>query len=156
MQIIKKSHNFRHCDYKEPDFEVQNRLSGQSLLVKPEFVDNFFPLSRTRVFWTSHFGQNLVLERTVQCSRTVRVLVMFGRFEVRFWAKLRCLEVFEVRSWSSANISEHFGPYFDVGKREKEGKNLLIFFKILNLFFVYIFFMVLLPVKFTGQTAGKK
>ena len=40
----------------------------------------------------------LVLERTVQCSRTVRFFVMFDMFEVRFWAKMWYLEVFEVRS----------------------------------------------------------
>ena len=51
----------------------------------------------------------LVLERTVRCSRTVRFLVMFGRFEVRFWAKMRCSKVFEVRSRSSANFTNIWG-----------------------------------------------
>ena len=32
--------------------------------------------------------KKLVLERTVQCSRTVRFFVMFDMFEVRFWAKM--------------------------------------------------------------------
>ena len=41
----------------------------------------------------------LVLERTVRCSRTVQFFVMFNMFEVRFWAKMWCSEVFEVRSW---------------------------------------------------------
>ena len=40
----------------------------------------------------------LVLERTVQCSRTVRFFVMFNMFEVWFWAKMWCSEVFEVQS----------------------------------------------------------
>ena len=40
----------------------------------------------------------LVLERTVRCSRTVQFFVMFDMFEVRVWAKMRCSEVFEVRS----------------------------------------------------------
>ena len=40
----------------------------------------------------------LVLERTVRCSRTVWFFVMFDMFEVRFWAKMWCSEVFEVRS----------------------------------------------------------
>ena len=40
----------------------------------------------------------LEVERTVQCSRTVWFFGMFGRFDVRFWARLRCSKVFEVRS----------------------------------------------------------
>ena len=44
------------------------------------------------------FGNSLVLEWTVRCSRTVRFFVMFDMFEVRFWAKMWCSEVFEVRS----------------------------------------------------------
>ena len=39
----------------------------------------------------------LEVERTVRCSRTVRFLLMFGRFEVRFMAKIRCSDMFEVR-----------------------------------------------------------
>ena len=38
------------------------------------------------------------VEQTVRCSRTVRFFVMFDMFEVRFWAKMWCSEVFEVRS----------------------------------------------------------
>ena len=45
----------------------------------------------------------LVLERTVQCSWTVWFFVMFDMFEVRFWAKMWCLEVFEV--WSSCYVT---------------------------------------------------
>ena len=41
---------------------------------------------------------SLVLEWTVRCSWTVRFFVMFDMFEVRFWAKMWCSEVFEVRS----------------------------------------------------------
>ena len=41
---------------------------------------------------------DLVLEWTVWCLRTVRFFVMFDMFEVRFWAKMWCSEVFEVRS----------------------------------------------------------
>ena len=40
----------------------------------------------------------VVLERTVRCSQTVRFFVMFYMFEVRFWAKMWCSELFEVRS----------------------------------------------------------
>ena len=40
----------------------------------------------------------VVLEWTVRCSRTVRFFVMFDMFKVRFWAKMWCSEVFEVRS----------------------------------------------------------
>ena len=40
----------------------------------------------------------LVLEWTVRCSWTVQFFVMFDMFEVRFWAKMWCSEVFEVRT----------------------------------------------------------
>ena len=40
----------------------------------------------------------LVLERTVRCLWTVQFFVMFDMFEVRFWVKMWCSEVFEV--WS--------------------------------------------------------
>ena len=40
----------------------------------------------------------IVLERTVRCSRIVQFFVKFDMFEVRFWAKMWCSEVFEVHS----------------------------------------------------------
>ena len=43
-------------------------------------------------------AQSIVLERTVRCSRIVRFFVMFDMFEVRFWAKMWCSDVFEVRA----------------------------------------------------------
>ena len=43
-------------------------------------------------------GDMIVLERTVQCLWTVQFFGMFDMFEVQFWAKMRCSEVFEVRS----------------------------------------------------------
>ena len=48
--------------------------------------------------WEDAIMLGLVLERTVRCSRTVRFFVMFVMFEVWFWAKIWCSEVFEVRS----------------------------------------------------------
>ena len=45
-----------------------------------------------------HLSSLLVLEQTVRCSWTVWFFVMFDMFEVRFWAKMWCSEVFEV--WS--------------------------------------------------------
>ena len=45
----------------------------------------------------------VVLERTVQCSRTVRFFVMFDMFEVRYWAKMWCSEMFEV--WSCCYVT---------------------------------------------------
>ena len=39
------------------------------------------------------------MEWTVQCSRTVWFLVMFGRFEVRFLAKITCSDIFKIRFW---------------------------------------------------------
>ena len=45
------------------------------------------------------FGSLLEVEQTVRCSRTVWFLVMFGRFEVRFLAKITCSDMFEVRFW---------------------------------------------------------
>ena len=41
---------------------------------------------------------NIVLEQTVRCSWTVQFFVMFDMFEVRFWAKMWCSEVFKVHS----------------------------------------------------------
>ena len=58
------------------------------------------------------------MERTVRCSRTVRVLVMFGRFEVRFLAKITCSDMFEVRFWWFWKI---FGPFFINKVREQFG-----------------------------------
>ena len=40
----------------------------------------------------------VVLEWTVRCSWTVWFFVMFDMFEVRFWAKMWCLKVFEFQS----------------------------------------------------------
>ena len=40
----------------------------------------------------------LVLEWTVRCLRTVQFFVMFDMFEVQFWAKMWCSEMFEVQS----------------------------------------------------------
>ena len=71
--------------------------------------------------WFHH--KLVVLERTVRCSRTVRFLVKFGRFEVRFWAKMICSKVFEVRYWSSANFSEHWALFWCIKKGRKEGNN---------------------------------
>ena len=82
-----------------------------------EFVVGFFSLLwKTQILfldkakWIANINSTynrlrLVLERTVRCSRTVRFLVMFGRFEVRFLAKMRYSKVFEVRSRSSANFT---------------------------------------------------
>ena len=47
---------------------------------------------------THNMSYLLVLERTVQCSWTLQFFVMFDMFEVQFWAKMWCSEVFEVRS----------------------------------------------------------
>ena len=49
-------------------------------------------------FENQRMGSLLVLEWTVRCSRTVQFFVMFDMFEVRFWAKMWCSEVFKVRS----------------------------------------------------------
>ena len=43
-------------------------------------------ISTVAVIYHRMYVYMLVLEQTVRCSRTVRVLVMFGRFKVRFWA----------------------------------------------------------------------
>ena len=48
--------------------------------------------------WHNSSWSQIVLEWTVQCSQTVRFFVMFDMFEVQFWAKMWCSEVFEVRS----------------------------------------------------------
>ena len=58
------------------------------------------------------------MERTVRCSRTVRFLVMFGRFEVRFLAKIRCSDMFEVRFW---RFWKKLGPFFINKVREQFG-----------------------------------
>ena len=71
----------------------------------------------------------LVLERTVRCSRTVWFLMMFGRFEVRFWAKMRSSEVFEVRSWCLANFSEHLGPNMTIKSWNIQSKKEELFSK---------------------------
>ena len=42
--------------------------------------------------------KKLVLEQTVRCSRTIQFFMMFNMFDVRFWTKMWCSEVFEVRS----------------------------------------------------------
>ena len=42
---------------------------------------------------------SLDVEWTVQCLRTVWFLLMFGRFEVQFLAKITCSDMFEVRFW---------------------------------------------------------
>ena len=42
-------------------------------------------------------GSGLEEEQTVWCSRIVWFLVIFGRFEVRFWAKIRCSDMFKVQ-----------------------------------------------------------
>ena len=42
---------------------------------------------------------NIEVEQTVQCSRTVQFLVMFGRFKVRSLAKIRCSDMFKIRLW---------------------------------------------------------
>ena len=56
------------------------------------------------------FTSNLLeVEQTVWCSRTVHSLVMFRRFKVRFWAKIRFLDMFEVRFW---RFWKNLGPYF--------------------------------------------
>ena len=65
--------------------------------------------------WTQWF---LEVERTVRCSRTVRFLVMFGRFEVRFLAKITCSDMFEVRFWWFWKI---LGPFFINKVREQFG-----------------------------------
>ena len=49
-------------------------------------------------YYHKYFTNVIVLERTVRCLWTVRFFVMFNMFEVRFWAKMWCSEVFEVRS----------------------------------------------------------
>ena len=47
------------------------------------------------LFWITHMTSYiLVLEQTVWCSQTFQFFVMFD--EVWFWAKMWCLEVFEV------------------------------------------------------------
>ena len=61
---------------------------------------------------------NIEVERTVRCSRTVRFLVMFGRFEVRFLAKITCSDMFEVRFWWFWKI---LGPFFINKVREQFG-----------------------------------
>ena len=58
------------------------------------------------------------VEWTVRCSRTVRFLVMFGRFEVRFLAKITCSDMFEVRFWWFWKI---LGPFFINKVREQFG-----------------------------------
>ena len=60
----------------------------------------------------------LEVERTVRCSGTVWFLVMFGRFEVRFLAKITCSDMFEVRFWWFWKI---FGPFFINKVREQFG-----------------------------------
>ena len=44
------------------------------------------------------------MERTVRCSWTVQFFVMFDMFEVQFWAKMWCSEVFEV--WSCCYVTK--------------------------------------------------
>ena len=58
------------------------------------------------------------MERTVRCSRTVRFFGMFGRFEVRFLAKIRCSDMFEVRFW---RFWKKLGPFFINKVREQFG-----------------------------------
>ena len=62
-----------------------------------------------KINYRCEFVTLLEVERTVRCSRTVRFLVMFGRFEVRFLAKITCSDMFEVRFWWFWKI---LGPFF--------------------------------------------
>ena len=76
---------------------------------KSEVIKDFLLLKKARFLGTSEFWcpflcavllfeKKLVLEWTVQCSRTVWFFVMFDMFEVQIWTKMWCSEVFEVQS----------------------------------------------------------
>ena len=54
----------------------------------------------------------------VEVERTVWFLVMFGRFKVRFLAKITCSDMFEVRFWWFWKI---LGPFFINKVREQFG-----------------------------------
>ena len=43
-----------------------------------------------KILEAAMFAHILVLQRTIWCSQTVPVFVMFDMFEVRFWAKMWC------------------------------------------------------------------
>ena len=58
-----------------------------------DFIDTWSPPTSS-----SSTHSPLVLEWTVWCSWTVQFFVMFDMFGVRFWAKMWCSKVFEVRS----------------------------------------------------------
>ena len=59
--------------------------------------------------WKKWSTLSLVLEHTVWCLQTVQFFVMFDMFEVQFWAKMWCSEVFEVRfcCYATRLVLEH-------------------------------------------------
>ena len=68
--------------YREGE-QNSNELQTILHILKRDIISCFLVKFRNS---TVHLGYFIVLERTVRCSRTVRVLEVFGRFDVRFWA----------------------------------------------------------------------
>ena len=79
---------FTNCSLFCDVSHVRSSVLGQNVMFRS--VRSSVLLLRDQ---TSH-----VLEHTVWCSRTVHFFVMFYMFEVQFWAKIWCSEVFEIRS----------------------------------------------------------